>query len=76
MENAPKRDKEHAAQMRELRVAQSSLPTGVTDSRQTLPLDIEANDKSKDAPGYSPEAHDEEDDHDDHGGHDDHHDHH
>jgi hypothetical protein len=44
MAGAPARDKEHAARMRELRVAQSSLPARVTDDRQTLPLTIEQQD--------------------------------
>ena len=39
--NAKQRDIAHNAQLRELRVAQSALPAGVTDERQTLPLDIE-----------------------------------
>ena len=41
MGGAAERDKEHAAKMRELRIAQSSVPGRVTDSRQTLPLTIE-----------------------------------
>jgi len=41
MGGAVKRDKEHAAQMRQLRIAQAGLPARVTDSRQTLPLTIE-----------------------------------
>ena len=41
MGGAIARDKHHAEQMRELRVAQSSLPSRVTDERQTLPLTIE-----------------------------------
>ena len=44
MGSAAKRDKEHAAQMRQLRLAQSGLPARVTDSRQTLPLTIERED--------------------------------
>lgn len=44
MQHAPERDKEHAAKMRELRVAQSSLPARVTDDRQTLPLVLEQQD--------------------------------
>jgi hypothetical protein len=80
MENAPQRDREQAAQMRELRMAQSSLPAGVTDSRQTLPLDIEADDKSQadadhHADAHGAVAHEDEDDHD-HGDHGDHGDHH
>jgi hypothetical protein len=45
MRHAPDRDRAHAAEMSELRRAQASLPARVTDSRQTLPLDIEAGDK-------------------------------
>lgn len=41
MGGAIDRDKKHAEEMNALRVAQSSLPSGVTDSRQTLPLTIE-----------------------------------
>ena len=41
MGGAAERDREHAAQMRELRMAQASLPARVNDSRQTLPLTIE-----------------------------------
>ncbi len=44
MQNAPERDKQHAAQMRELRAAQSGLPARVTDDRQTLPLVLEQQD--------------------------------
>jgi hypothetical protein len=44
MQNAPERDKQHAAQMRELRVAQSGLSARVTDDRQTLPLVLEQQD--------------------------------
>lgn len=40
---AAARDKHHAEQMRELRTAQSSLPSRVTDDRQTLTLSIEAD---------------------------------
>jgi len=42
MGKAKERDIAHNAQLRELRVAQSGLPSGVTDQRQTLPLAIEA----------------------------------
>ena len=42
MGKAKERDIAHNAQLRELRVAQSGLPSGVTDERQTLPLSIEA----------------------------------
>ena len=42
MGNAKERDVAHNAQLRQLRVAQSGLPSGVTDERQTLPLEIEA----------------------------------
>jgi hypothetical protein len=45
MSHAPERDKAHAAEMAELRKAQASLPARVTDSRQTLPLEIEADNK-------------------------------
>jgi len=45
MSHAPERDKAHAAEMAELRKAQASLPARVTDSRQTLPLEIEAENK-------------------------------
>jgi hypothetical protein len=41
MGKAKERDIAHNAAMRELRIAQSSLPSGVTDERQTLGLDIE-----------------------------------
>ena len=41
MGKAKDRDVAHNAQLRELRVAQSGLPSGVTDERQTLPLEIE-----------------------------------
>lgn len=41
MGGAVARDKHHAEQMRELRVAQSSLPARVTDDRQKLPLTLE-----------------------------------
>lgn len=41
MGKAAERDREHAAELRELRMAQSSLPARVTDPRQTLPLAIE-----------------------------------
>lgn len=47
MGGAVARDKHHAEQMRELRVAQSSLPARVTDDRQKLPLTLEQ--ESKDA---------------------------
>lgn len=43
MGNARQRDIAHNAQLRELRQAQASLPSGVSDERQTLPLDIERN---------------------------------
>ena len=42
MGKAKERDIAHNAQLRELRVAQSGLPSGVTDERQILPLEIEA----------------------------------
>lgn len=42
MGKARERDIAHNAQLRELRVAQSALPSGVTDDRQILPLEIEA----------------------------------
>jgi hypothetical protein len=41
MGGAAARDKHHAEQMKELRVAQSSLPSRVTDDRQKLPLTLE-----------------------------------
>jgi hypothetical protein len=41
MGKAKERDIAHNAAMRELRIAQSSLPSGVTDERQTLGLTIE-----------------------------------
>jgi hypothetical protein len=41
MGKAKERDIAHNAAMRELRMAQSSLPSGVTDERQTLGLSIE-----------------------------------
>ena len=43
MGKAKERDIAHNAQLRELRVAQSALPSGVTDERQLLPLQIEAD---------------------------------
>jgi len=46
MRAAPERDKEHAAQMAELRKAQASLPARVTDDRHTLPLNIEKSEAS------------------------------
>jgi hypothetical protein len=49
MRGAPERDKEHAAQMAELRKAQAGLPSRVTDDRQTLPLNIEKDHTSGDA---------------------------
>jgi hypothetical protein len=49
MRGAPERDKEHAAQMAELRKAQASLPARVTDDRQTLPLNIEKDHASSTA---------------------------
>jgi hypothetical protein len=42
MGKAKERDIAHNAQLRDLRIAQSSLPSGVTDERQILPLQIEA----------------------------------
>jgi hypothetical protein len=42
MGKARERDIAHNAELRELRVAQSALPSGVTDERQVLPLQIEA----------------------------------
>jgi hypothetical protein len=45
MRHAPERDRANAAEMSELRRAQASLPARVTDSRQTLPLDIEGDSK-------------------------------
>lgn len=41
MGGAIARDKAHAEVMKELRVAQSSLPARVTDERQSLPLTLE-----------------------------------
>jgi len=41
MSGSTARDRAHNAQMRELRAAQASVPGDVTDSRQTIPLDIE-----------------------------------
>jgi hypothetical protein len=49
MGKAKERDIAHNAQLRELRIAQSSLPSGVTDERQILPLQIEADGKGGDA---------------------------
>ena len=40
------RDFAHAQMMRELRLAQASLPSRVTDSRQLLPLTIEGSEHS------------------------------
>ena len=48
MGKAKERDIAHNAQLRELRIAQSSLPSGVTDERQILPLQIEADGKGGD----------------------------
>lgn len=45
MGKAKERDIAHNAQLRELRIAQSALPSGVTDERQILPLQIEADGK-------------------------------
>jgi hypothetical protein len=61
MQHAPERDKEHAAQMRELRMAQSGLPARVTDDRQTLPLVLEQQDHAMNNPA---DAHEGEDHHD------------
>jgi len=41
MGGAKARDIAHNAQLKELRAAQAALPSGVTDERVTLPLDIE-----------------------------------
>lgn len=60
MGGAAARDKAHAAQMRELRVAQSSLPARVNDDRQTLPLVLEQQDH---AAMNAAAAHDNLDDH-------------
>ena len=60
MQAAPQRDKEHAAMMHELRVAQSSLPARVTDDRQTLPLVLEQQDH---VAHQALESHDESDHH-------------
>jgi hypothetical protein len=43
MGKAKERDIAHNAQLRDLRIAQSSLPSGVTDERQILPLQIETD---------------------------------
>lgn len=48
MGKAKERDIAHNAQLRELRIAQSALPSGVTDERQILPLQIEADGKGGD----------------------------
>ena len=48
MGKAKERDIAHNAQLRELRLAQSALPSGVTDERQILPLQIEADGKGGD----------------------------
>ena len=45
MGGAIARDKHHAEQMNELRVAQASLPARVTDERQKIPLTMEAEDE-------------------------------
>jgi hypothetical protein len=42
MGGAAARDKVHNEELHQLRVAQASLPARVTDSRQTLPLSLEA----------------------------------
>lgn len=47
MRNAPERDRAQAAEMAELRKAQAGLPARVTDSRQTLNLDIEQHNAHK-----------------------------
>lgn len=44
MGKATERDQQHAAEMRELRTAQVSVPGRVTDERQILPLTIEQED--------------------------------
>jgi hypothetical protein len=46
MGRAKERDIAHNAKLRELRVAQAGLPSGVTDERQILPLAIEAEAQS------------------------------
>ena len=46
MGGAQARDKAFAEEMKELRVAQSSLPSRVTDDRQKLTLTIEAESNS------------------------------
>jgi hypothetical protein len=53
MGGAAARDRHHAEQMRELRTAQASLPSRVTDDRQTLPLSIEGDESDT----YEPAAH-------------------
>jgi len=49
MSEAPQRDKLHAAQMAELRTAQSSLGARVTDDRQILPLVMEQENHARDS---------------------------
>jgi len=44
MGNAAQRDRAHNEELRELRLAQSSLPANVTDERQMLPLVLEQQD--------------------------------
>ena len=44
MGNAAARDRAHNEELRELRLAQSSLPANVTDERQVLPLVLEQQD--------------------------------
>jgi hypothetical protein len=57
MRHAPDRDREHAAQMAELRKAQAGLPSRVTDDRQTLPLMIEKDAAKEAAPSGSSADH-------------------
>jgi hypothetical protein len=60
MQGAAERDAAHAAQMRELRIAQSSLPARVTDDRQKLPLTLEQQDhaiRAAASTGHDHDAH-------------------
>jgi len=54
MGGARKRDIAHNAELHELRVAQAELPARVTDSRQTLPLSLEAETSKLEQAGANP----------------------
>jgi hypothetical protein len=59
MRHAPDRDREHAAQMAELRKAQAGLPSRVTDDRQTLPLMIEKDAAREHASAHEGHSHED-----------------